>query len=74
MKRILVIGIFASAARVMSAQNKIPSFSGTRVVTASPQRALLDQYCVTCHNERQKTAGLALDKFDLAKIGENAEV
>ncbi len=29
-------------------------------------RALFDQYCVTCHNERLKTAGLMLDKIDLA--------
>ena len=28
---------------------------------ASSDRALLDQYCVTCHNQRLKTAGLVLD-------------
>src|SRR5437016_10494244 len=37
------------------------------------QRAVLDQYCVTCHNERLKTAGLMLDKLDLAHAGENPE-
>ena len=37
------------------------------------QRALLDQYCVTCHNQKLKTGGLALDNLDLARIGENAE-
>ena len=41
---------------------------------ASPQRALLDQYCVTCHNEKLKTANLLLDKLDLARIGDQAEV
>src|ERR1700690_469076 len=44
--------------------------------TASPllsQRAVLDQYCVTCHNEKLKTAGLMLDKLDLAHVGEHAE-
>jgi mono/diheme cytochrome c family protein len=34
----------------------------------SAQRALLDQYCVTCHNEKLKTAGLMLDKADLNDI------
>jgi hypothetical protein len=29
-------------------------------------RALLDQYCVTCHNQKLKTAGLMLDKADPA--------
>src|SRR5262247_1449119 len=32
------------------------------------QRALLDQYCVSCHNQQLKTAGLMLDKADLNDI------
>src|SRR5207247_1757828 len=30
----------------------------------SPARALVTKYCVTCHNERSKTANLLLDKAD----------
>jgi cytochrome c551/c552 len=37
------------------------------------QRAILDKYCVTCHNQKLKTAGLMLDKLDLAHVGDNAE-
>src|SRR5262245_39034217 len=38
------------------------------------QKALLDQYCITCHNERLKTGGLALDGLALNRLGEtNAE-
>src|SRR5262245_10863447 len=40
---------------------------------AAPYRALLDQYCVTCHNERAKTAGLMLDKMDVDHVADNAE-
>jgi hypothetical protein len=40
----------------------------------SPQRALLDKYCVTCHNEKLKTAGLMLDKFDIDHVSDNAEI
>ena len=36
---------------------------------APPPRAVLDKYCVTCHNQRLKTAGLALDALDLAQVG-----
>jgi len=36
-------------------------------------RAFLDQYCVTCHNEKAKVANLTLDKLNLAQPGENAE-
>ena len=41
---------------------------------ASPPRAVLDRYCVTCHNQRTKTGGLALDTLDLAQPGEHADV
>ena len=43
--------------------------------TAAPivaQRALLDQYCVTCHNQQVKTAGLMLDQADLNDIAGGA--
>jgi mono/diheme cytochrome c family protein len=35
-------------------------------------RALIDKYCVSCHNGRLKTAGLALDGLDISSPGENA--
>jgi uncharacterized protein DUF1592/uncharacterized protein DUF1588/uncharacterized protein DUF1595/uncharacterized protein DUF1587/uncharacterized protein DUF1585/cytochrome c len=38
----------------------------------SPQRALINQYCVSCHNQKLKTAGLMLDALDLAHVGDNA--
>jgi hypothetical protein len=34
-------------------------------IAAGP-RALLDQYCVTCHNQQSRTAGLILDKADVS--------
>ena len=42
--------------------------------TASSARALLDRYCVTCHNERTRTAGLTLDEdtMDLSRVGDGA--
>ena len=36
-------------------------------------RAVLDQYCVTCHNSRLRTADLALDAVDLDRVGRHAE-
>ena len=32
-------------------------------------RALLDRYCVTCHNARLRTADLALDTLDPGRVG-----
>jgi cytochrome c5 len=31
---------------------------------ASPDRAVFSKYCITCHNQRLKTAGLELDTLD----------
>jgi hypothetical protein len=40
----------------------------------SPQRALLDRYCVTCHNERLKTAGVTFDTMDLSHVETGARI
>ena len=40
----------------------------------TPQRELLDRYCVTCHNDALRTAGLALDTLDLDRVGHHADV
>src|SRR5580658_6146869 len=47
--------------------------TSTQPSALSAQRAVLDQYCVTCHNQKLKTAGLQLDKMDLAHVGDQAE-
>ena len=48
--------------------------AGTQPDALAPSRALLDRYCVTCHNERLQTAELMLDRVDLAQVAANAEV
>ena len=35
---------------------------------------MLAKYCITCHNETRKTAGLMIDKLDLQNVGGDAEV
>ena len=41
---------------------------------ASTWRAVLDRYCVTCHNERLLTGNLSLDGIDVEHVGADAEV
>ena len=43
------------------------------VQAQSPARAMLDKYCVTCHNDRLKTAGLMLDRVDVDHAGSGAQ-
>jgi cytochrome c5 len=42
--------------------------------SAATQRALLDQYCVTCHNDKLKTASLSLEGLDLATVGDHGDL
>ncbi|HXH24171.1 MAG TPA: DUF1592 domain-containing protein, partial [Vicinamibacterales bacterium] len=41
--------------------------------TAPDAAAFLKQYCVTCHNDRARIGGLALDVLDPANVGAHAE-
>jgi mono/diheme cytochrome c family protein len=42
--------------------------------SSSQYRAVLDHYCVTCHNEKLRTAELVLSKMDVGNVGAGAEV
>jgi mono/diheme cytochrome c family protein len=42
--------------------------------SAPDYRALINQYCVTCHNEKTKVGGLALDSAGLDNIPANADI
>ena len=39
---------------------------------AAEARALLDRYCVACHNERTKAGSLVLTSADVTRVGEDA--
>jgi mono/diheme cytochrome c family protein len=66
------------------AQSKTPAVapaatSATPVQTAATERALLNQYCVVCHNEKAKKSGqpsglaITLDSLDTANVEHDAE-
>jgi hypothetical protein len=51
-----------------------PAFSyAGQSSSAAQHRALVNQYCITCHNERLKTGDLMLDKLDLEHVATQAE-
>ena len=70
----LAVGCIAAmgmlAAQTASSQ---PPPGPAQVADASAERALLNQYCVTCHNQKLKTADLELDKLDTAHVADHAE-
>ena len=60
MNRLAILGIAACVSTVARAQTLEP-------------KALLTQYCVTCHNQKLKTGGLELDQLDVQNAGPQAE-
>jgi uncharacterized protein DUF1592/uncharacterized protein DUF1588/uncharacterized protein DUF1587/uncharacterized protein DUF1585/uncharacterized protein DUF1595/cytochrome c len=58
-----------------SAIQPVAAVSHTATLLSSDKvRALLDQYCVTCHNDRLKTANLSLQGLDVTQAADHAEL
>ncbi len=49
------------------------SYALAQTPAISPEKALVNQYCVTCHNARARTGNLSLDGLDPLHPGDNAE-
>src|SRR5215471_13681368 len=77
---LLLVGWSVQAAKPQSSPRSSPPAakvqdSAAPVADPSAQyRAVLDRYCVTCHNEKLKTAGLLLDRADIKNVSVDAEV
>jgi hypothetical protein len=54
--------------------NSAASPTTTARASAAAERALLDQYCVACHNNRARTANLSLEGLDLSTVGDHPEL
>ena len=76
MKTILIV--IACLVPMSAVRVSAQSAQTTPVVKVStadvPARAIVDRYCVGCHNAKLMTANLALDKLDLGHLGEHAEI
>ena len=40
----------------------------------APSRALVNQYCAYCHNDKLKSGGMSLTKLDVSHPEQNAEL
>jgi len=68
-------GLYLRASRppqtVLAAAPLLAQSAGQAAV--SPQRKLIDTYCVECHNQDDRVANLFLDEMDPANVKENPE-
>src|SRR5882672_3393692 len=71
------IALIATISATLSANQAATPAStppaATSATAATPARELVGTYCVTCHNERVKTANLALDKADTEQVFNSGE-
>jgi len=71
------IALIATISATLSAKQAATPAStppaATSATAATPARELVGTYCVTCHNDRVKTANLALDKADAEHVFNSGE-
>lgn len=63
----------SSSRAASSIQPALPAQSAVPATAAVDHQATVRRYCVTCHNQRMKTAGLLLDTIDAEHPAANAD-
>lgn len=66
---ILVIGIVAAFYAGVTSRAQRATVADT-----TAQRALIEEYCVACHNQKSSTAGISLQGLDYSNVASNADV
>jgi len=69
-----VLGGLLLVCGVASAQTAAKTTSVPVPGSPASERALLDRYCVTCHNDKLKTANFSLQNLDLTTAGDHPEI
>src|SRR5687768_7394012 len=63
----------ASARQVPAATPSPQAASARQAAAPSAHQAVISKYCVSCHNEKLKSGGLALTTLDLTQPSKNIE-
>lgn len=73
---VLSISLFVGAIVVMltNAPSTELSEEQNTLATTQDNAAIVDQYCVVCHNQTLKTGGLELDAYDANNVAEHPEI
>ena len=68
-----MLRVLARPAGVFAASGVLCALPGQQAAPSpAPHTNLVNQYCVSCHNEQTRTAGLALDDLISRPVAENA--
>ena len=69
---LLTVLVAASGSPLANGRSQQPGGGSATPVTE--HQRVFDRYCVSCHNDQLKTAGLSLSALDVGRVGEHAEV
>jgi mono/diheme cytochrome c family protein len=71
---LLVVGVVGAVRVTAGAQAPSPARPASSAAAHPDYGAVVTKYCVTCHNQRLKTAGLALDTLDISNPAAGADM
>jgi hypothetical protein len=71
MTRVRVVLVVLVLALAGSASLRGKGVAGQESRATAPDRAPLDRYCVTCHNNKLRTSGLSLEQLNLGDVASN---
>ena len=71
-RRVALACVFGSA--LLSSAPRAATVEAQPATDTERVQATLARYCVTCHSDRLRTAGLTLEGHDLSQVGEHAEL
>ena len=69
-----LIALAFSTGHLVAAKSPQATTTAAARTSGPLDRSIIDGYCVGCHNQRAKTAGIILDTADVTRVGENAEL
>src|SRR5665213_476130 len=70
--KLLLAGLMATAALSGFQQGAVHSTPQT--ATPQPAKAMFNQYCVGCHNDKTRTANFSLQNADTTTVGDHPEI
>ena len=71
---VLALGLSGWIVAALSAAQTPSQSPPASTAAASPITPIVDRYCVTCHNQKSRTAGLSLEGVDAAHPAANPEL
>ena len=65
---------YLSGAQAPATKPAVKPAAANAAPPAPDLQGVVNKYCVTCHSERMKLGGLVLEKKDVSRIGEEADM